>query len=1652
MLVFLLSFVRIGEASVPGPHHDFHDTILADSPPWALPDPPDFVLSVGNPGGISNKLGRLDLFPIGWHHMTETQASQRQQCGFQKYIRGLSFREERNLRSTLGHPAPLRAGSQTAGAWTGVLTFGDLPLKSIPLAWPNGEFASGRVLLSMGIAGDTELTVATVYCPPKGPTYPQAKRISEALLAPITEQLVYGRQGARAIVGDFNCQPGALDQMAHWQSQGWTEVQQLFESTQGIPAKNTCKAATRPDQIWVSPEMALLISNVAVWPLWPDHSVVLAGLKLNPGPSHTQQWRLPGRIPWTSVNTDSWISDSFIGPVFPTSLLPVGGEDMSHVQEPEITVNSQTMTRAFAQWSAKFEQAASQHMCTDTAKADKSYFGRGSLTAPTQRRKGAPIPKHSRPGEVSMTNGLLNRSSIRWFQQLRRLQSYLHAVRSPRAQENYLSRASLWRSVLVARGFKDGFQKWWPNRPVRTQGPPALLPQLPPPLVIAEMIYEDFHQNYRRYEHWQLLKRRESCQSKMVETGKGLFLQTRKAPKAALDCLEDQFAQEILVTDTTRNLITVPCRYPDTAVLRWTLQNEPATVIPVDEGYQVETDFVLASGQTLTCHTMVHKTAELHQRLQDLWKPMWNKHQDVPNSNWQEIVDFACQNTPSGQIDLPPITEQDWHRAVSKFKTTAASGPCGWTRSDILHMTPEHTQAIIDFFGHMEKHACWPQQWCTGLIHVQQKRQDCKTVSDYRPITVTSLFHRIYTGIRAGQILASLANMAAPHQCGYIKGKHSADIWAFVSICIEVAVQHDNPICGWVADLEKCFNTLPRHPVFAFLEHFGVPRWFIKVWNSFLGSFTRYFVVRQQTGDPIHGVTGFPEGCPLSCCAMTAINIVWHVWQQSAIPRSLVMSYVDNMECLFDSVSLLENSMSSFRQFCALMDLRLDEKSLFFWSSCDSGRRELKSKGYKINLSSRDLGGQVIYCKQMRNQVATDRMQSVHEYFLKLRHTNMPGKIKLQNFTQVLWPRALYGCEAVKIGAGHFGTLRSGLMKAMRWDRAGASSWIRVGLLHTAHDPEWIQLRQVVQLFRKLCRTNQVVRDWWQIYSQHRMTQTHGPLGKLQALLCDFGMRLDDQFRLWFSDNGFLNILNVEFEMLERVLCRRFHSYVADKVISRKGFTDLIGFDMEVTTCVDRNLDSSTLEQLNIVRDGAFITNTYKSKFDTRVSAFCDWCQVEDTRTHKFTQCSKYDALRAGKLELFRNWDQYPDCFREHCLVPANPWQELVWEAFIALPNRVETFLHDPGGPRLHIFTDGTCSNPQTPSISLAAWAVVAANIGTISFGPLVGPLQNILRAEITAVISALHWTLSYDGDVYLWVDNDTVVLHLRDLMQGRSCKEFAHQDLWETVKHLMDTTKANLHIHKVTSHLDEMHNESPLEDFCHVWNAQADRQASVANMYRPSFFQKVWNNFVGYRQLWQKRVVDFTSFLVEVARIDCQKEEVHADIEEPSLHFDRHQNSAILSVQISAFIGHEHTFAHKSRLFQQLVCKLAPWLVEQDSKASMMRLVSIPEIYWAFRKLCNQGGLVSCQAGGSSDYRVVTFASDMAFFRNALRFILNESGLNFASDKADLSAILIFTPQLAVQMGWSLDIETPILEDLRRFVGDRPIQNAQGFAKPWNG
>ena len=160
-----------------------------------------------------------------------------------------------------------------------------------------------------------------------------------------------------------------------------------------------------------------------------------------------------------------------------------------------------------------------------------------------------------------------------------------------------------------------------------------------------------------------------------------------------------------------------------------------------------------------------------------------------------------------------------------------------------------------------------------GSVASLEKRTDAQEVGHYRPICVFPVLYRIWSTLRARPVTAKIAAIAASGQLGNMPRKHAAMVWYRIQESVQTAQAEHEPLCGYVADVVKAFNCLPRAPVYEAAIRLGISGRILKGWLSAVTLMKRRFVVRHACGPPHTSSTGFPEGCSLSCVAMALVDL-----------------------------------------------------------------------------------------------------------------------------------------------------------------------------------------------------------------------------------------------------------------------------------------------------------------------------------------------------------------------------------------------------------------------------------------------------------------------------------------------------------------------------------------------------------------------------------------------------------------------------------------------------------------------------------------------------------------------------------------------------------------------------------------------------------
>lgn len=755
-------------------------------------------------------------------------------------------------------------------------------------------------------------------------------------------------------------------------------------------------------------------------------------------------------------------------------------------------------------------------------------------------------------------------------------------------------------------------------------------------------------------------------------------------------------------------------------------------------------------------------------------------------------------------------------------------------------------------FAQSERTGLWPSQLVDGKVISLAKVAVPSSPADFRPITVFSLLYRVWSSHHSRHALAQMDQYLPDTLYGCRPGHYAAQVWAKLLWSIEHSFHHDVELTGLIADLQKAFNMIPRLVVFEIAGHFGLPGHMMLAWAGAISQMSRRFLLRGSLSVGVPSVTGFPEGCGLSCVAMLLIDFAFHRWQEVFFPLCTALSYVDDWQLLCPHSSLMEGAMFSLEKFVHAVDLQIDERKTSTWSLSADGRQRLRGQGFTVVLAAKNLGAHVQVSKKHTNASLMDRICSLGEVWPRLKLSACRYHTKVRALLVAAWPKALHAVATTTVSDASFHSLRTGAMRGLDAEGAGCNAWVHFGMIeHPLVDPQVWAILQTIRCARdcgdpvQICSAIRTLTATPDVIPGNSITATL--LTRLHTLS-------------WHVDGeGKVHDLLGSFSLFDTCIAEitfraqwAWQFVVAQQVVHRPGFRNLQYADAGDVRVFLQTLSYEDRDLFRKCLNGAHITQDCKSHCQENGSDLCPYCSCTDSRFHRFWGCERFTSERStvspDVWKLLPDLPEYLTCYG-WSLRPHTMQQWLVMLDSIEVPCTVPIC---PLDRDLHVFTDGSCHNQAFPAARLASWALVMVDpevpVGhVIDQGPLPGVLQSSYREEIFAVFRALCSARLQAHRVYIWSDCSAVVKKMQKLLKGFALKpNSAHADLWGQIAVcLTDFLPDQVVITKVAAHRAIGSAVTPLEEWCFLHNGLADQAALAAQWRRPVSFWQFFDRHV---------------------------------------------------------------------------------------------------------------------------------------------------------------------------------------------------------------
>eukprot|EP00435_Cladocopium_sp_Y103_P036129 s1411_g9.t1 len=561
----------------------------------------------------------------------------------------------------------------------------------------------------------------------------------------------------------------------------------------------------------------------------------------------------------------------------------------------------------------------------------------------------------------------------------------------------------------------------------------------------------------------------------------------------------------------------------------------------------------------------------------------------------------------------------------------------------------------------------------------------------------------------------------------------------------------EGTLSGWVVDLIKAFNLIPRMPTMEFLSRLNVAPAILKAWMNALTCLERRFKIQNCVGPSLRSSTGFPEGCALSVCAMLAHNLVAHMYLRLRHPAVTLWSYVDNIEATAPDAGRALAALENFHNFSDAMDIAVDHDKSYCWSVDGTQRKEFRDNANVTKLSARDLGGHVQYSKVVTNATITNRCEEIKPLWGRLCRSLAPYSQKVKALLSKAWPSCLHGVSSVHMADDHFIKLRTGAMQGIGEHSSGTSPIVHLSLVQkTMTDPQFFALMNTVLMYRDQNASSDMT-DFC-MTELHHVKKTYVPRpGPMSVLLT----RLHQIAWSWMFGTVFkdhrsipIDLLHCNIQELRERLTESWHARVQGLVSQRQTFQGIQWTNVSLTVGSLAKLSAEDQAILRVCLNGTFFTADRQKHHKNNGSSTCKFCNQEDSQVHRHWKCPAFQQQRTVTESQATEIAAMQPCIAAHGWMPEPPSLQEFRKALMQLPDEHDAFVWPAVIPEsLHAFTDGGCLAPTCKLGRLASWAVVLANHTFTEFQPLAnglvpGWIQTALRGEIWATISACEFAI----------------------------------------------------------------------------------------------------------------------------------------------------------------------------------------------------------------------------------------------------------------------------------------------------------------------
>ena len=306
------------------------------------------------------------------------------------------------------------------------------------------------------------------------------------------------------------------------------------------------------------------------------------------------------------------------------------------------------------------------------------------------------------------------------------------------------------------------------------------------------------------------------------------------------------------------------------------------------------------------------------------------------NSGATASVDIETTDS----LDLP-ISREEVIKAISKLKRNKSAG------SDLLppELFIDAADLLCDpmckIFNHIFSNKSYPKSWTMGVLVPVPKKGDLSDANNYRGITLTSIFSKLYSHILYNRLRswAEENNIINENQFGFQENKSTIDCLYILQAIVNKQLNKKKKIYCAFIDFKNAFDLVHRNGIWFKLRNSGAS---LKIVNAIKAIYNSVKVCVRSMGkvsDCFDSLVGVKQGEPLSpLLFIVFLNDLAEELKKNVNLdndsdfidhfQKFILLFADDTLLLAESQAVLQYMLNKLCAYCGILLLILTKRKL----------------------------------------------------------------------------------------------------------------------------------------------------------------------------------------------------------------------------------------------------------------------------------------------------------------------------------------------------------------------------------------------------------------------------------------------------------------------------------------------------------------------------------------------------------------------------------------------------------------------------------------------------------------------------------------------------------------------------------------------------